>query len=188
MPSKNLAVFSLPSFYWHQGKYTCQRGLLVVDWAQIHNRSLVAAIVCRTPSTALHLREEPQTGRPSLLHWLLPPESTLERIKIRPIGLRLSLSSWSCKAISSFASSQIHQSGSSLTKDGAIWTFQTGDLESSFAWKLTNQGSGAGTLAYINHPLSWWSVLPVFMEDCISQAWSCNTGLVAVWSINMRAA
>lgn len=94
---------------------TCQ-GLLLVNWAQIHNQSLLA-IVYRCLSPKLPMREKLQTWLP--------------RIHLSSRGLRLSLSNQSCLPISLFTFS-LTKKGSILTNlGGAIWTNQTKDLESS---------------------------------------------------------
>lgn len=46
--------------------YTCQKRLLIVNWAQIHNQSLTA-VVYRGTSRMLHSRKKPQMWLPSLL-------------------------------------------------------------------------------------------------------------------------
>lgn len=50
-------------------EYTCQKGIVVVNRAQIHNRNL-AAIVYRGLSHTQHFRKKLQTELPSLLHWV----------------------------------------------------------------------------------------------------------------------
>ena len=49
---------------------TCKKGLLVVNWTQIHNQNL-AAIVYRGLSRTLHLREKSQSSQASCTAFLL---------------------------------------------------------------------------------------------------------------------
>lgn len=95
-------------------EYSCQKGLLVFNRAQIHNQSL-AAIVYRGLSSILHIKENLQTELPSLLH-CVPPFSPKHIKKflesILTNGLRPASSNRNCAAISSFAYLPTNQSSS----------------------------------------------------------------------------
>lgn len=66
---------SIPTIIDPEKEYTCQKGLLVVNWDQIHNQNL-AAIVYGCLLCTFHFREKPQTELPSLLHVFLSFDST----------------------------------------------------------------------------------------------------------------
>lgn len=59
-------------------EYTCQKGLLIVNWTQSHTQSL-AASVYRGLSCMLHFWEKPHTGCQDPCTVLLLSESTLRR-------------------------------------------------------------------------------------------------------------
>lgn len=57
-------------------EYTCEKGLLVVNWAQVHSQNL-AAVVYRGLLHTLLIREKPQSGCQASCSGFLPPEPTL---------------------------------------------------------------------------------------------------------------
>lgn len=115
--------------------YICQEGVIVVNWAQIHNQSL-EAIADRGFPCAVHFREKPQTELPSFGTVFLPSEFTLVREFLVSSSnpwaetcLILLLHSYIFICIYTDQSEQLHDDQSEhmmLThQDSAVWTNQT---------------------------------------------------------------
>ena len=112
------------------------------------------------------------------LHWtacfpalcfqhLSKPFNGVSGILFQPIRLKLSLSNWSCKALT-------NQSSSILTNQNWCLLNQSNseDLESSFTWGLTNQGPRAGTFVHRSQlPNASESILSLFLAELNHWGW-----------------
>lgn len=133
-------------YCWPWEEYTCKKGLLVVNWTQIHNKN-VAAIVCRGPSYILYFREKPQSGLPASCTALLQSESALRRDqtstnRTETFSIQLELRNYIL-----ISSSLTIQIGSiPISQDSVIWIYQTVRI-----WSLN---------LHINGPISdvWWAL------------------------------